>query len=291
MLTQIKMPCNLEPVPIKSHPGYVCLRASGDNIPLHLVNHQGDEYYINRRKIQAWFRENVDEVIQELAYIHRIGERSYELKCVTGGHIAHTIKATCLSDPARKICFDFVLAIMFSPSMWPSVFPQQRNQERSWYAVPCKIKSPNVENDLLSFIVCSPYWEHMALKKKQNLKDGLRLMKALRDANDMPKIFSYTIKSLFLNAASVKRINWNQSPGRILIRMIVLMVKFLRKGFLPLYLVPDSNVLEGLGKDERMDYMRRLFRILKLLIKCRNRNCMTIDDIELIFGISVLQSL
>ncbi|XP_016992703.3 cyclic GMP-AMP synthase-like receptor [Drosophila takahashii] len=124
----------------------------------------------------------------------------------------------------------------------------------------------------------------MVFEKKQHLKNGLRLMKALRDANDMPKIFSYTIKSLFLNATKKKEISWNQSPGKILIRAIVFMTMFLRRGFLPFYLVPDASVLEHLEKDERKEYLGKLYRILKRLIKCRDRDCMTPDDMQFIFG-------
>jgi len=116
-----------------------------------------------------------------------------------------------------KICFDFVSAFKFLASEWLHVFPQNPNEDRSWYAVPCKIRTPNVPDDPLSFIVCAPHWERMVLSKKQNLKDGLRLMKALGDANDMPMISSYTIKSLFLNATKKRMIRYNQSPGLFLI--------------------------------------------------------------------------
>jgi len=219
MLTTIQLPCKVEPVPLIGQPNYVLLRVKGDNIPYHLANHQGQDYYISRRKIQAWFRDNVSEVIPEIKYIHCEGGRTYELKHISGGHVAHTIKAVCLSNPSRKICFDFVPAFKFLASEWLRVFPQHPNEDRNWYAVPCKIRTPNVPDDPLSFIVCAPHWERMVLSKKQNLKDGLRLMKALRDANDMPLIFSYTIKSLFLNATKKRMIRYNKAPGLILIRV------------------------------------------------------------------------
>ncbi|XP_017121771.1 uncharacterized protein LOC108142423 [Drosophila elegans] len=284
LLTTVQLPCEVEPISVKDHRSYVRLRASGSNIPHNLVNGGDGEYYISRRKVQSWFRDNINEVIPQLNNIRCEGGRSYELKNVSGGHIAHTIKATCLSDPGRKICFDFVPAFKFAGSEWPRVFPRFRDGHRSWYAAPCKYRSPSAVDDPLSFIVCAPYWERMVLSKKQNLKDGLRLMKALRNANDMPMIFSYTIKSVFLNAANKKKINWNQSPGRILIRALVYLAMFLRLGFLPFYLVPDANVLEALSVDQRRDYSSRLCRILRRLIKCRDRDCMYPDDMEFIFG-------
>ncbi|XP_017066709.1 uncharacterized protein LOC108104889 [Drosophila eugracilis] len=285
MLTKIKMPCKLEPVPIRSHPGYVFLRASGDNIPIHLVDRWEDEYCIDRLKVQAWFRDNITAVIPELSNIRCNDGRSYELVNKTIGDVAHTIQAKCLSDPDRSISFDFVPAFEFSASEWPRIFPQHRNEDRSWYAVPSEFKYPNVGDDPLSFLVCAPYWERMVLTKKQHLKDGYRLMKAMRDANDMPKIYSYTIKSVFLNASNVnKLINWNQSPGRILIRAIDLLAMFLRKGKLPSYLVPDRNMLDRLSVDMRQDYRRKLCHIFRRLIRCRDRDCMTSEDLQFIFG-------
>lgn len=216
MLTKVTLPCKINPVPVAGHPSYIRLQASGGNVPIHLTDRLGDNYFINRRKVQSWFRENINAVIPRLNPIRCGGGRFYELSNRTGGHVAHTIKARCLSDPGRKISFDFVPAFEFLASEWPLVFPQHPNEDRTWYAVPRKIRS-QIGEDPLSFIVCAPHWERMVLKKKQNLKDALRLMKALRDANDMPILFSYAIKSVFLNLG--RRINWNQSPGRILIRV------------------------------------------------------------------------
>ncbi|KAH8294386.1 hypothetical protein KR054_011790, partial [Drosophila jambulina] len=277
----------LQPVPVEGHSGYIHLLVGGDNIPLHLTDRLGEFYYINRRKVQCWFRDNINAVIPQLNHIRCGGGRSYELSNRSGGHVAHTIKAKCLSDPGRKISFDFVPAFEFLASEWPPSFPQHPNGNRSWYAVPRKIRS-DIAEDHLSFIVCAPHWERMTLEKKQNLKDAMRLMKALRNGNDMPMLFSYAIKSLFLNAASQRRINWNQSPGRILIRAVDYMAMYLRRGFLPFYLVPDANLFEDLPPDQTRDYIIILRRIFRRLIKCRNRNCMTSEDVQFIFGNGVI---
>uniref|UniRef100_A0A6P4EQK6 Protein MB21D2-like n=1 Tax=Drosophila rhopaloa TaxID=1041015 RepID=A0A6P4EQK6_DRORH len=287
MLTKIQLPCQLEPVPIRSHPGYVFLRASGSEIPLHLVDRWEDEYCINRVKVQSWLRDNITAVIPELNNIACEGGRSYELAYKSIGDVAQTIKAKCLSDPERTISFDFVPAFEFSASEWPGIFPKHPNEDRTWYAVPCEFRNPHVGDDPLSFIACAPYWERMVLTKKQHLKDGYRLMKALRNANKMPRIFSYTIKSVFLNAANVKKlINWNQSPGRILIRVVDLLAMFLRRGKLPSYLVPDTNMLEHLSIDLKKEYRKKLCRIFRRLIKCRDRNHMTPEDLQFIFGMT-----
>ncbi|KAH8305823.1 hypothetical protein KR059_011741 [Drosophila kikkawai] len=289
MLTKVALPCGMQPVPVAGNPGYVHLRVDGDNVPLHLTDRLGDLYYINRRKVQSWFRENINAVIPQLNHIRCSGGRSFELSNRSGGHVAHTIKARCLSQPGRNISFDFVPAFEFMASEWPGAFPKYSHKDLSWYAVPRKIRS-SIGEDPLSFIVCAPHWERMGLEKKQNLKDALRLMKALREGNDMHMLFSYAIKSVFLNATSQKRINWNQSPGRILIRAVDSMAMFLRKGFLPFYLAPDANLFEDLPEDQARSYIRILRRIFRRLTKCRDRNCMTTEDIQIIFGNGVLMS-
>ncbi|KAH8317566.1 hypothetical protein KR074_000292 [Drosophila pseudoananassae] len=263
MLTKVELPCFIEPVPVKHHHSYIFLRVMGNSIPYHLTNQYGNEFYISRRKLQIWFRENIAAVTPLLQNIPCGGGRRYRLKYVPNGHVAHTIKATLLTNPCRFIDFD-----------------------QAWYAVPRKFKSPLAEDDPLSFIVCAPHWERMVLHKKQNLKDGYRLMKAVRDGNDLPLLFSYTIKSVFLNDAK-KNINWNQSSGRILIRAIVQTTNHLNRGFLPFFLVPKSNVLDHLQKKDIHNYKAKLFRVLKRLIKCRDRDSMMPEDIKFIFGMEI----
>ncbi|KAH8256006.1 hypothetical protein KR026_004687 [Drosophila bipectinata] len=286
MLTKVELPCFIDPVPVRHHQSYIFLRVRGNNIPYHLTNQHGNEFYISRRKLQKWFRKNIAAVIPLLQNIPCGGGRRYRLKYIPNGHVAHTIKATLLTNPCHFIDFDFVPAFAFSPREWPREFPRHRNGEQAWYAVPRKFKSPLAEDDPLSFNVAAPHWERMVLHKKQNLKDGYRLLKAVRDANDLPLLFSYTIKSVFLNDAK-KNINWNQSPGKILIRAIVQTTNHLNRGFLPFFLVPKSNVLDHLQKKDIYNYKAKLFRVLKRLIKCRDRDSMSPEDIKFIFGIEM----
>jgi len=139
MLTTIQLPCKVEPVPLIGQPNYVLLRVKGDNIPYHLGNHQGQDYYISRRKIQAWFRDNVSEVIPEIKYIHCEGGRTYELKSISGGHVAHTIKDVCLSNPTQRSASTLCQLSNFWHQSGSMFFPKTRMRIAA--GTPCPVKS------------------------------------------------------------------------------------------------------------------------------------------------------
>ncbi|XP_017138500.1 uncharacterized protein LOC108153193 [Drosophila miranda] len=286
LLTKMDLNCTLQPVPKAGHPGYVRLRVSGRNAPTHLVDRRSGFDYISRDKLQAWFRQNICAVMQELQHIRCQNGRVYALKYIALGYgVAHTIMATCRGDRKRKIYFDFVPAFEFQASEWPQELPNHQHENRTWFAVPRSIRGRNARKDSLTFIVCAPYWERMKLEKKKNLKNTMRLMKAIRSAHHMNSLVSYMIKSIFLNCAEWKYITWNQSPGRILIRMTVRMIWSLFKNRLPFYLVPGLNIFETVSKSQKSNYLRIFNRIICTLIKCRDRNCMTPDDMAFLFGI------
>jgi len=70
----------------------------------------------------------------------------------------------------------------------------------------------------------------------------------------------------------------------LLNQAILLMTKFLRRGFLPFYLVQDANVLEYFGQEQRRDYVRKLYRIVRRLIMCRDMKRKSPDNMQFIFG-------
>ncbi|XP_022214235.2 uncharacterized protein LOC111068807 [Drosophila obscura] len=285
MLTTIGLNCKVHPVPLADYPGYVYLRVSGKKVPTHLVDNRYN--YISREKLQAWFRQNIAAVMEELQHIPCAGRRTYALKYMAHGYgVAHTIMATCRGNRKRKIYFDFVPAFEFQAHEWPQGLHQHQHENRTWFAIPRTIRGKNAPKDPLTFMVCAPHWERMVLGKKQNLKDTMRLMKAIRNANHMPSLISYMIKSVFLNCAEWKYTTWNQSPGEQLVRMCVRMIWALVERRLPFYLVPELNLFETLSDNQMSDYLRQFNRITRTLIKCLDRDRITPDQMEFLFGIT-----
>ncbi|XP_034659455.1 uncharacterized protein LOC117895712 [Drosophila subobscura] len=288
MLTTMEFNCNLQPVPVAGHPGYIYLRVTGRNAPAHLLHRARSGFdYISRDKLQAWFRQNIGAIMEELQNIPCGGHRTYALKYMAHGYgVAHTIMAVCRGDRKRKIYFDFVPAFEFQAHEWPQGLPQHKHQQRTWFAVPRAIRGKHAPKDPLTFMVCAPHWERMVLEKKQNLKDTMRLMKCTRSAHHMNSLISYMIKSVFLNCAEWRYTTWNQSPGRLLIRMCVRMIWCLTQRHLPFYLVPELELFETLSDNQLSAYLRNFNRITRTLIKCRDRDRMTPEQMEFLFGIS-----
>ncbi|SPP77220.1 Hypothetical predicted protein [Drosophila guanche] len=94
------------------------------------------------------------------------------------------------------------------------------------------------------------------------------------------------IKSVFLNCTEWRFTTWNQSPGRLLIRMCVRMIWCLTKRHLPFYLVPKLQLFETLCDNQLSAYLGKFRRITRTLIKCRDRDRMTPEQMEFLFGIS-----
>ncbi|KAH8303026.1 hypothetical protein KR044_013394 [Drosophila immigrans] len=220
MHVKTQLECRLIPISVPNRPGFVFLRASDHN-EHHCVMHvRGEGYFVDRLAVQRWFRDNITAVMPQLQNIRCDNGRAYSLEYTAHGHgVAHTMLATEHRNRRRQISFDFVPVFAFAPNQWP---PNQRKYpkgNREWFAVPRKYFDRPETQDNRSFILCAPHWERLVLHKKQNLKDSLRLMKALRNANEMGRLLSYHLKSIYLNAVEEKTVNWNQAPGRILIRV------------------------------------------------------------------------
>lgn len=220
MHIKICLDCDLEPISALDHPGFVFISASdGSSHCVRKFRNEG--FFVNRLSIQNWFRDNISHVIPKLQKIRCEEGRVYSLDYTAHGYgVAHTLVATERRNPRRQISFDFVPVFEFDADEWPRDVAKRRNAGLNWFAVPCKYRGqPEEEQDPRSFILCAPHWERLVIKKKQNLKDSLRLMKALRNANEMPGLVSYFLKSVYLHNVDNKEVNWNQAPGRILIRV------------------------------------------------------------------------
>jgi len=103
------------------------------------AHHQGEDYYISRRKIQDWLRDNVSEVIPVIKYIHCEGGRTYELKSISGGHVAHTIKDVCLSNPTQRSASTLCQLSNFWDQSGSMFFPKTRMRIAA--GTPCPVKS------------------------------------------------------------------------------------------------------------------------------------------------------
>ncbi|XP_023161025.2 uncharacterized protein LOC111592833 [Drosophila hydei] len=285
MHVKIRLPIDLQPVLVPDQPGYIFLRASRCKHPC-VAQYRGEGYFINRQAVQKWIRQSIEAIMPRLQAIRCTRRRVYSMEYqAKGSVVAHTLLATERRNPSRQISFDFVPVFEFEATEWPRGLQKPRNGGRSWFAVPRKYA--NKPEDSRSFIFCAPHWERLELHDRQNLKDSLRLMKALRNANQMPGLYSYLLKSIYLDELRKNSTQWDQAPGQILIHMLGKLRQGLAKKHVPFFLVPDHNNLDKLEPEMITDYYRSISRTLNTLNQRLNANYLTNEDLHDIFGIEV----
>ncbi|EDV95913.1 uncharacterized protein LOC6556777 [Drosophila grimshawi] len=274
--------CALKPILVPNRTGFIFLSASGSLHPC--VRQFGNEgRFVSRLAMRSWLFRHITAVMPRLQRIRCSRRHIYDLEYTSHDNgVGHTLLAIDHNDTRRRISFDFVPVFEFQASQWIPGLKIPKNSERNWIAVPRKyFKEHSDEQDERSFMLVVPSWEQLVLHKKQNLKDSLRLMLALRDAQEMGALVIYFLKIIYLYKVQGNSINWNQAPGRILIRMLVILQHSLVGKRLPIF----PNHFEKISEETRRDYIRIINRMLRQLIRCRNADCLTDDDLFDIFGV------
>ncbi|XP_043649192.1 uncharacterized protein LOC122617406 [Drosophila teissieri] len=251
---KLKFPFDV--VPKKNENAFVLLYAPGGRNS-RLVS---DDGYIYREVLQGWLRGIFHKVFNSSLRLTCFG-RTYTTKYTAGGYgCAHSIEARC-GD--RTISFDLVPAFEFHGSQWPldvAPVPSQVRSQYSWFAIPQK-KSGS--NDDRTFMVCAPHWEREVMKGSYNLKNVLRLMKGLRDANDLPHLSSYMLKSVILQQLS--NVNWQRDEALLLVEMWQQLVYHLRCGTLPFFLANGHNIFDRMGGSDLATCQINAIEILRKL--------------------------
>lgn len=250
MHIKLKFPFEVVPYKDELRDGFVLLRVmSGNNHPA-VARYNNGFSYIDRIKMQSWLREAFKNWFRSYSSI-RVGNELYKLEYQQCGFgCAHTILAT---SPSRTISFDFVPVFEYSYAYWPLQAPEQvdRNvrENISWFAVPQQ-KSPS---DDRTFMVCAPHWEREMMKNKKNLKNVVRLMKAMRDTHDrdLPHLSSYMLKTVvLLQLGKRPYYYWEQDLGTLFLDMWMKLIEHFNIGKLPYYLALNCNHFDRMNQQD-----------------------------------------
>ncbi|KAH8252034.1 hypothetical protein KR038_007404 [Drosophila bunnanda] len=195
---------------------------------------------IHRLKLQSWLRDAFHKVFQPGCNFTSSSRQAYRLSYTLEGYgCAHTITAV---GPTRQIKFDLVSAFEFTGAQWPLPIPpvtEKVRQEWPWFAVPQN--KPKKLKGTTTFMAIAPHWEREMMKRRDNLKNILRLMKGMRDANKMPHLSSYMLKTVLLH--EIEKVDWQRDLGTLLVEMWGRLVEHLQTGRLPYYLQNEHNIL------------------------------------------------
>lgn len=263
----VKLSLSFEVVPVRDpqREGFVFLKVPGrNNHPA--VKSYTSGCYIDRQSMQSWIREAFKKVFTNYTRI-RVNDVLYNLEYVQCGFgCAHTILATSSS---RTISFDFVPAFEYSYSSWPLPAPDVDLHVRNsfnWFAVPQQ-KRPA---DDRTFMVCAPHWEREMMSGKQNLKNVVRLMKAMRDTHHqgLPHLSSYMLKTVILLELKYRYNSyWDQDLGTLYTDMWKKLNKYFCEGDLPFFLAPGCNHFDRMNS---MDFQKCKATVAELNGKLEN---------------------
>ncbi|XP_017121431.1 uncharacterized protein LOC108142224 [Drosophila elegans] len=282
---KLKFPFQITPV--ANEKGFVYLRAA--NGYEQFVSYCG---YISRDKLQSWLRTVFNRVFGAYNYLDvtsSSSDRVYRVKYrLDGQGCAHSIEAKCGN---RIIEFDIVPAFEFVESQWPwplsdlKVSKKERGNY-SWLAVPQRKWG---SDDNRTFLVCAPQWEREYMKRQDNLKNVLRLMKGLRDKQNpdrpnagLPHLTSYMIKTVILQ--ELPKINWQEDEGTLLLKMWNCLVNYLDAGQLAFFWADDKNVFDRMRNDQLRICRINSKKVLDKLRDPRIQN--SLDDLSNLFDLN-----
>ncbi|XP_017862604.1 PREDICTED: uncharacterized protein LOC108613572 isoform X2 [Drosophila arizonae] len=230
---KLKLPFHIIPKRDILRPGFVFLFTS-DAIDHPLVENS----YVNHKRLQSWLRDGFTHVL------------------------LHECKTINVDVPAFE----------FSYKDWPlndpPVTPQVR-EDWPWFAIP-QTKAPS---DDRSFMVCAPHWEREMMTNKYNLKNTLRLMKAMRDVHKdhLPHLTSYMLKTVILLELSNATDNlWQQNEGKTLVLMWSKLVQYFKKATLPYFLAPDCNHFDRMNVKDFNACRQKVDQLLTTLTSLAN---------------------
>ncbi|KAH8288783.1 hypothetical protein KR054_009559, partial [Drosophila jambulina] len=225
---KLKFPFKITPKAEDS--GFVSLCAEFDPMSM--------KFNIQGSTLQDWLHWVFKKVFSSDVSLSVSGKKyTFSYRMGTYG-CAHTIKAVSKS---RTLSIDLVPAFELTGSQWPFADPPVPASGRTAYPwLATALLGPTEGGK--SFIVSAPLWENAVIKDNHKLKDVLRLMKGLRDANkkNLPELSSYMMKTVLLHRAAT--VDWGRDLGDLFVEMWGHLVEHLRTGKLEVFLTKKGDL-------------------------------------------------
>ncbi|XP_077285355.1 cyclic GMP-AMP synthase-like receptor [Arctopsyche grandis] len=185
----------------------------------------------------------------------------YKLKMKKSGP-AFTMNVQKINS-ALQFDVDIVFCLVFE--QWPASFHKINNNVtvNEWLAVP---KTPNslVNQGYKDWRYSFPQAEKYKLGNYMNLKNTIRMMKKLRDTNNMNYLASYYIKTLFLWEVDKQEPQfWQKNLGYLFVKMVGELYKAVENKRLDFYWNKEVNLLAGLSVNQLENCKITLKRLLE----------------------------
>lgn len=206
-----------------------------------------EDNYLLQDKWHSWMESIMVQTIGELGLTFTIDNYTFVTKFKKCGP-ALTF-AVNVNDNFFSI--DFVPSLVFDKTKWIAKRPYPNNSYSvtNWLAVPKPIKNGKGSN--ISWQGSYTATEDNFINNKYNLKNTLRMIKKIRDKNNIENLKSYFIKTVYLWETTKTSENfWNQSVETVLMHMLERVVECLQKGEIKFFWHDNFNMLSKFSNQQ-----------------------------------------
>ncbi|GBP54079.1 Cyclic GMP-AMP synthase [Eumeta japonica] len=280
---QAPQPADSDLVVEPSEPGHVRLRGGRqysalpfrDNWPVNRIAYgwRDDEGYLLRTKFTDWFKSVVARALNELPTSCGrptvvVRGQTYYLKTRESGPACTLIVQR---NDGFRLDVDLVPALKFSEARWPPS-PDYRDiplgsRAVDWMVVPKPVRGAGQLESARTWRVALHPQEKRLIYNHQRLRQIIRLMKKLRDAQQMNEIASYYIKTLFLweSAQRDSPAFWNQNESTIFKVMVQKLYEAVRDRRIPYFWNAENNLIGHVHPQVLRGYEVKLQKLVELL--------------------------
>lgn len=230
-----------------------------------------DKNYLDNDKVRQWMEGVVNLTLNKFETSQK-GTYRFDIR---GGVLygkmrksgpAFTLKINgTVGGTTINLDIDLVPCFELTKEYWPQSPPFTKNSSSkpNFFIVPKPIKDTgpvNHRNWRLSF----QEQERVLINSKASLKPSIRLLKKLRDSLQFKKIASYYIKTVALWEIEKRESSfWNTSLNCIFMTLLRSFAEMLEKGEINYYWNKKNNLIKGVSQDTRLNWSRRLRRIIE----------------------------
>ncbi|XP_059061412.1 cyclic GMP-AMP synthase-like receptor isoform X2 [Achroia grisella] len=230
--------------------------------------------YLLRDKFSDWFKGITDKALNKFEknnnYTIMVVDRITYIITTSKSGPAITLK---ISDPVTdfKMSIDIVPALRFPEERWPvhsdyrDIPPGCSVGDYGWMVVP---KPASSGESSRSWRLALHNQERKLFYNTYNLRQTVRYLKKLRDAQEMNEIASYYVKTLFfwevIQQQSEERF-WNQPLSKLFIIMVKKFQQALANRNIPYFWNKNHNLIDGVAPNVVAGYANKLKKLVVIL--------------------------
>ncbi|KAI5643761.1 mab-21 protein domain-containing protein [Phthorimaea operculella] len=237
-----------------------------------------EKNYLLRSKFSDWFKSVVNRALNEFVENRTLPPIFYVagVPYVVSKSESGPAMTMYIENRAKdfKLDVDLVPALRFPIDRWPinnsyrSIPPVCAGKDY-WMVVPKPNKGGHTVHDKnRSWRVALHEQEGRLMHSNNNMKQAIRLIKKFRDAQNMKKIASYYIKTIFfweIMERQNDREYWNNSPAFLFKAMLKKLHAYLVEGRIPYFWNKNNNLIGSVDRTTLNQYATKVEMLLATL--------------------------